>query len=975
MSTINHEHPAIETYQRRISSSGDPTARYALGALLAATAREAGLTVEIGAELLHKGQRYDLDGAIRDGWGLPIGAWRALPADTAVPLNIATTYPLDNFLIANLKTATLIQNGREVARVDDMSSRKAIADLLTRFFGYEVAAFSAFATTAKELEAKIDETGRTVNRAIKRAHGENPKFIGMYEVFLEVCRAALNPNIRQDAVDEMLVQHVLAIPLLESAFQVEGFTRRNIIASEIERVIAALEDADFSRKSTLAPLQPLYDAARAATAELQVFHDYETFVTTVYERRFRGFSVSIVDSRDERHTPQVVANFMNALVLEVLEQEFDKSLASEDVVILDPAAGTGNLIAGLLRHAPATAVESLYAERLFANEVLLLPYYTAALYIEHIHRKRAETGAPFAGLSFVDTLTLTDKAAEGFIADENAERIERQKQAAVNVIVSDPPYDLRQLAENDTTRSRHYPDVEKRLKATYVNGDITGAARSAPDDAYVKFLRWATDRIGERDGVVCLFTDNRFTDQDTFDGVRKRLLEDFTRLYHVDLRGSTTQAMRGVEREVGITLAIRSKKHKDRKLYYFSVPESWHRIDILQWLGEMAPNPGTASAETRLLPNVKWHILLPDDRHTWLMRRSAASSKDTRLAQGMDAHRIFKEWSGGVQTKEEAVATNFDRNKLAAYLNQYQGLVFDPAKIRVVQHRPFTRKFIYTDDRFVPQKGIFPRAFPNEAAESENRVLWVRVAPEASVFALMTRHMAAHLPDQGTQCFPFYIYDTDGSNRRDNIADWVLTRFRDHYSDPAISKWDIFHYIYALLHHAAYRMRCANTTRHDLPRIPFVTGVKAFHSFAEAGIKLAELHLDYETTRKSALHWAHDGFTTVSFRVEKMTLNPDKRTIRVNDAFTLEGVPEDAFGYRIGNLSALEWLINQYQITTDTQSGLVSNPNQYKGERYVISLVERVVYLSVETVRVMRELSATPLRSVEAMLSSLDGGA
>ena len=112
--------------------------------------------------------------------------------------------------------------------------------------------------------------------------------------------------------------------------------------------------------------------------------------------------------------------------------------------------------------------------------------------------------------------------------------------------------------------------------------------------------------------------------------------------------------------------------------------------------------------------------------------------------------------------------------------------------------------------------------------------------------------MAKHIPNLNLygdphQCFPFYIYDEDGSNRRENITDWALAHFREHYQDETITKWDIFHYVYALLHHPAYRETYAANLKRELPRIPFAPD---FPAFAEAGRKLAELHVDYEAAAR-----------------------------------------------------------------------------------------------------------------------------
>src|SRR5258706_13893678 len=93
------------------------------------------------------------------------------------------------------------------------------------------------------------------------------------------------------------------------------------------------------------------------------------------------------------------------------------------------------------------------------------------------------------------------------------------------------------------------------------------------------------------------------------------------------------------------------------------------------------------------------------------------------------------------------------------------------------------------------------------------------------------------------QCFPFYVYDEDGSNRRENITDWALGQFRTHYKDKKIDKWAIFYYVYGLLHHPGYREKFADNLKRELPRVPFAAD---FWAFAEAGKKLAGLHLDYE---------------------------------------------------------------------------------------------------------------------------------
>ena len=238
------------------------------------------------------------------------------------------------------------------------------------------------------------------------------------------------------------------------------------------------------------------------------------------------------------------------------------------------------------------------------------------------------------------------------------------------------------------------------------------------------------------------------------------------------------------------------------------------------------------------------------------------------------------------------------------------------------------------------------------------------------------------------QCFPFYTYDQDGSNRRENITDWALSLFRDHYHDPAISKWDIFYYVYGLLHHPAYRERYALDLKRNLPRIPFAPssspsllvgegaggwGAKGgFRAFSRAGAQLADLHLNYESAERYQLDW-HAERTPPSYRVEKM-LPKGKvegehgnykvyETLKYNDGLTLRGIPERAFAYRLGNRSALDWIVDQYRVKTDKRSGITHDPNGYSDDpQYILKLIESVITVSLRTVDIVEILAKLPFR-------------
>jgi predicted helicase len=210
------------------------------------------------------------------------------------------------------------------------------------------------------------------------------------------------------------------------------------------------------------------------------------------------------------------------------------------------------------------------------------------------------------------------------------------------------------------------------------------------------------------------------------------------------------------------------------------------------------------------------------------------------------------------------------------------------------------------------------------------------------------------LSSDGFQCFPFYVYNEDGSHRRENITDWALEQYQSKYGKDT-TKWDVFHSIYGLLHSPEYRSKYAANLKRELPRIPLVTP-KTFQGFLEAGRALAKLHVEYETAPEHKLKHLENRDVPWTWVVTKMKLSKDKTQLVVNDALTLTGIPPEVFEYKLGNRSALEWIVDQYQISTDKRSGIVTDPNNPDDPEYIVRLVKKVVTISLETVRTVRGL-------------------
>ena len=203
---------------------------------------------------------------------------------------------------------------------------------------------------------------------------------------------------------------------------------------------------------------------------------------------------------------------------------------------------------------------------------------------------------------------------------------------------------------------------------------------------------------------------------------------------------------------------------------------------------------------------------------------------------------------------------------------------------------------------------------------------------------------------------PYLFHDAKADTRRDNIPRSTLDRFCIHHYDDKITREQIFHYVYAVLHHPDYRARYAENLKRELPRIPMTGTAEDFHAFARAGRKLADLHTGCESVKPHKLARIENREVPVNWRVEAMKLGKDGRAVIYNDWLTLDGIPPEALEYRLGNRSALAWVIDQYRVERDADGEIISDPNPPADEEAIVRLTGQVVAVSVETMKLIREL-------------------
>ena len=295
-------------------------------------------------------------------------------------------------------------------------------------------------------------------------------------------------------------------------------------------------------------------------------------------------------------------------------------------------------------------------------------------------------------------------------------------------------------------------------------------------------------------------------------------------------------------------------------------------------------------------------------------------------------------------------------------------------------HRPFAKRWQFYSRYLNEDISQMPHIFPN--GELPNRVIVVTGRGARAGFSALMLDTLPNLHTIDTsQCFPLWLYEADGNaqedlleehrrgfRRRVAITEFSLKLFRSAYPMEEVSREDIFHYIYGLLHSEDYRGRFRFNLAKDLPRIPCVKLVEDYRAFRDAGKRLGELHVGYETVEPYRVDIDTGGqLLTIpaeeAYRVTKMRhpgsgKNKDRSTVIYNGHITVRNIPEAAWDYVVNGKPALQWVMERQCVKTDKARGIVSDANRYAIEtvgdpRYPLDLLLRVITVSLETMKIV----------------------
>jgi predicted helicase len=956
------------------------------------------------------------DGTVRDLLQQDWGYWESKDEDDNLAAEIqqkfAKGYPQSNILFEDSKTAILIRDGQEVMQVT-MREVEALDKLLIAFVSYERPEVKEFRQAMAAFKEQVPKLAQELRKLIDELTA--PAFVVARDKFLVLCQRSVNPELTVDNVREMMIQHLLTEEIFLTIFEESQFHRENNIAQELQQVVDTFFVGAVKRR-TLENMRHYYQVIKARAAEIADYHEKQSFLKVIYEEFYKAYNPKGADRLGIVYTPQEIVRFMIESTDFLLHQHFQRVLADKQVEILDPATGTGTFISELIEYLPRHQLPYKYQEEIHCNEVAILPYYIANLNIEFTYKQKMGQYEEFRHICLVDTLDNTaalnyqgKQAPLGF-SGENAARIWGQNKQVISVIIGNPPYNANQQNENDNNKNREYKEIDQRIKETYVAK--SRAQKTKVYDMYARFLRWASDRVAPN-GIVAFVTNNSFINAKTFDGFRQCVAEEFNEIYIIDLKGNSRISGELSKREaenvfnvrVGIAIyfLVRKEKLSGCKIFYTAV------ADFLE------VEEKKAFLRQQKFADLPFEHITPDAKHNWinLVENDFESllplvSKEVKAGKGEEA--VFSLFSLGVVTNRDDWVYDVDSQNLAtkvkyliAIYNQnvdkYTGKTkqeiadnidysikwtravkndlakgkkyeFNPNLVVDSVYRPFVKRKLYFARELNEMQSQIPAIFPLKGdLEEQNRVITTMGDCSGKPFFVLCIKV---LPDLnfvspasgGTRCLPLYRYDQNG-NRLDNITDWALQVFMDHYSSnltgledlSGLKKIDIFHYVYAVLHYPIYRQKYEVNLKRDFPRIPFYSN---FWQWVAWGKRLMDLHLNYEAVAKYPwVRLDQPNPKTVSLK-PKLKVDPKAGHILIDDQTTLTEIPATAWAYKLGNRSALEWILDQYKEKTPKDKTIAEKFNTYRFAKYkeeVIELLQRVCTVSVETIKIVGEMA------------------
>ena len=769
---------------------------------------------------------------------------------------------------------------------------------------------------------------------------QNPDSKYAFEKFLQSLQHNINESIDQSQAIEMLAQHLITLPIFDALFGEYSFVKNNPVSSAMEQIVEELSQFGFEKEQK--ELQPFYDSVRLRAEGIDNAQAKQKIIITLYDKFFSTGFKSTTERLGIVFTPVEVVDFIVKSVDVVLRKHFGKTLASENVHILDPFTGTGTFITRTLHYLKSLMdsgeitfddIIRKYTQELHANEIVLLSYYIAAINIEAVFDEinGDEPYAPFEGIVLTDTFesTETEDTIDDSFFGINDKRLKRQQEKPITAIIGNPPYSVGQGNQNDNNQNISYSKLDKRLADTYVKNSNATSSRSTYD-SYIRAFRWASDRLKNK-GVIGFVTNGGYLSSNSTDGLRDAIYKEFNHLYILNLRGNALGLGEirkkeggnvfgaGTRTSVAVSILVKDGSN-NHKLHYHDIGDYLSQKEKLKIIEDFSD-----------ISSIAWDTIQPDVNNDWLNQRDPSYQGYTSLST--EANSVFNNNVIGVVTNRDSWVINFSKKsvennvntlienynselgrlrsfnssdrkrmlnrrenfvkwtrKLERMLSNDTAISYDESRLILTLYRPFTKKWFYYSKDLNEETRLYYKKFGEN-----NLVITTTGRGVSRDFSTLITNLIPNMDSleksQGFMRFDNEVDETSLFQNNDNMNQAFADKL-------GLSLDETFAYVYGLLNSREYQEKYANDLKKDLARIPIV---KNKEKYVEIGQKLMDLHLNYEEVP------VYQGveitpFVNPSYKVTKMRfakkrdengkLVNDLSAIIFNGDITISNIPE-----------------------------------------------------------------------------------
>ncbi len=834
---------------------------------------------------------------------------------------------------------------------------------------------------------------------------------------MDSLRGNIHQNIKEDEALDMITSHIITKPIFDAIF---GDNIKNPIAKALDKMVQKLatlglqgETKDLKNLYESVKTEAMHAKSQKSQQEL-IKNLYNTFFKVAFRKQSEKLGIvytpiEVVD---------FILRATNGILKKHFNTDFnDKNITIFDP-FTGTGSFIARLLSKENDLISDEALKEKFLNHLFAFDIVLLAYYIALINITQAAQNRDGSLKNFKNIALTDSLDFYEEKNDKGVFDlfkdleENKEIKSTIEKQSIRVIIGNPPYSSGAKSENDNNQNLSHPKLEKLVYEKYGKNSTSRNVGVTTRDTLIQSIYMASELLKDR-GVLGFVVNGGFIDSKSADGFRKSVAKEFAHLYVLNLRGNARTSGEKRKKEsdgifdsgsratIAIIFFVKDASVKNSAIHYYDIGDYLKREEKLNRLANFLD-----------LDAIPFETITPNNKGDWINQREDGFEKLIPLKRDkkLQNNSIFDINSGGVATGHDPWVYSFSPNALMqnvqkcmdtynadlkrfnerfreAFRQRTKGvksgelykhlndkeITTDKTKIawtdglktnliknknlqeshkdriRLALYRPFNKQWLYWDKDWIHRQYQLPKIFPDKSAQNVVINTTIRNFSALISGAIPDSHFIGD-----TQAYPLYHYD-DWGNRHYAISGYALNLFRRHYGDNLIAEEEIFYYIYAILHHKGYLEKYKNSLTKEDPRIALS---EDFKELSILGKELAKLHLNYESGEmhasveyKTLMNAEEKGY----YDVETMKKIGDR--IHYNNHIAITKIPKKAFDYVVNGKSAIDWVIERYKKTTDKDSLIENNPNDYKGGKYVFELLCRVITLSEKSVDLIEKIS------------------